>query len=173
MTATTIRSLTLMFAASVGIHGQDFRSATWGMTKVQVMAKEGNPEINDPNRIVYEASLLGLKTALSFFFVDGKLAKGQYALMEKYNDPNLYLINAEKWITPLRERYGEPKTDFRWLNKAYEGDRTRYGLAVSMGHLRILNTWETERTTIQQIIGEQNSAVAVGLVYSGKAIPPK
>src|SRR5208283_3101643 len=62
----------------------DFRQTKWGMSKEQVIATEGKPASDEPEKLLYETKVTGLKAAMTFDFCDGKLARAGYALMEKY-----------------------------------------------------------------------------------------
>lgn len=148
----------------------DFRQAKWGMSKEQVVASEGKPASDTPDRLLYQTDVAGLKAAMTFEFVNGKLAKAGYALMEKYVEPNQYIINGARWVEGLKEKYGEPKPDTQWLNDLYRNDQKKWAFAISAGHLIVRNSWETERTKIQHIIAGQNFEISVGLYYTSKEL---
>ena len=148
----------------------DFRQTKWGMTKEQVIASEGDPIRDEPNLLLYVTSVAGLKTSMGFEFVDGKLARTIYALMEKYVEPNQYVINSSRWVNGLKNKYGEPQSDIQWLNDLYRSDEKKWEVAISAGHLIIKNFWETERTTIQFVISGKNFKTSAGIVYTSKEL---
>lgn len=148
----------------------DFRQTKWGMSKEQVIAAEGKPGHDEPDRLLYQTEVAGLKAGIAFEFVNGKLARATYVLMERYAEPNQYIINSERWVEALKEKYGEPRSDVRWLNDLYRNDQKKYAFAISAGHLVIRNSWETERTKIQHIVNGQNFAISVGIAYTSKEL---
>jgi len=105
-----------------------------------------------------------------FEFVNGKLVGAGYALMEKYVEPNQYVVNGARWMEGLKEKYGEPKPDVQWLNDLYRDDQKKYAFAISAGHLIIRNSWETEGTKIQHIITGKNFEISVGINYKSKEL---
>jgi hypothetical protein len=148
----------------------DFRQTRWGMTKEQVIITEGKSTSDAPDRLVYETDVAGLKAAMAFDFVDGKLVSAGYTLVEKYPEPNQYIINGARWIAGLKETYGEPKPDVEWLNDLYRNDQKKYAFAISAGHLVIRNSWETGRTKIQHIIAGKNFEMSVSIHYTSKEL---
>jgi len=148
----------------------DFRQTNWGMSKEQVIASEGKPVSDGPDRLLYQTEVAGLKAGMEFEFLNGKLASAGYVLMEKYVEPNQYIISSNRWLEGLRAKYGEPKANIQWLNDLYRNDQTKYGLAISAGHMLIHNSWETERTNIEHIISGQNFEISVGITYTSKEL---
>ena len=107
---------------------------------------------------------------MAFEFVNGKLARAGYALMEKYVEPNQYVIAGARWMDGLKQKYGESNADIQWLNDLYRSDQKKYAFAISAGHLIIRNSWETERTKIQHIIAGKNFEISVGVSYTSKEL---
>ncbi len=153
----------------------DFRQTKWGMSKEQVIAAEGTPvaatEGKDQlDQLGYETEVAGLKASTILAFVNGKMARAGYVLLETYAEPNQYVISFGRWLDGLKEKYGAPKPDIQWLNDLYRKDEKKYAFAISAGHLIIRDSWETERTTIQLIMSGKNFQVTVAIIYTSKEL---
>lgn len=148
----------------------DFRRTRWGMTKEQVIAGEGTPASQTAVGLVYLLQVAGLKSALTYDFESGRLARAKYALLEKYSEPSQYVVAAAAWLDALKERYGEPKQEIRWLNNAYRDDSAKYALAIASGHLEVRNMWETPRTRIAYATTGGNGTISVRITYAGRQL---
>ncbi len=148
----------------------DFRQTTWGMSKEQVIATEGKPISETPDRLLYQTNVAGLKAAMMFEFINGKLARTGYDLLEKYTEPNQYIITGTRWVEALNEKYGEPKPDVQWLNDLYRNDQKKWAFAISAGHLVIRDSWDTQRTKIQYIVAGTNFEISVVVHYTSKEL---
>jgi hypothetical protein len=151
----------------------DFRRTKWCMSKEQVITIEGHPAQDTSDRLIYETDVVGSKVGLTFEFVNNKLAKAGYVLIDKYHEPNQYLLTYAKWVSALNEKYGSGKMESNWLNNLYRSDSSKYGFAISAGHLIVKNRWQTKRTEITAVAGGQNFQVSVGVVYLSKELKPE
>jgi hypothetical protein len=137
--------------------GPDFRKSRWGMSKAEVIASEGKPGAEQDGKLLYATEVAGLNAAAIFEF-------------DKYSEPNEYLINSAKWVEGLKAKYGTPTPQIEWVNEMFKEDRTKYGLAISAGHLKIRNVWTTPRTNIVQFLVGSNYTISMGIVYGSKAL---
>ena len=120
-----------------------FRSAKFGMTINQVKSsEESEPVFEDGEALVYEDSIIGIKTDVYYSFVNNSLWRGTYFTREKYTNDNLYIEDFLKIKKALTEKYGDPDIDREdWSQSHYKSDREKYGFAVSMGYLEYVVQW--------------------------------
>jgi tetratricopeptide (TPR) repeat protein len=145
----------------------DLGETKWGMSKEQVITSEGMPSAESGDKFLYAAIVFGSKVTKYFDFIDGKLVRAAYMLDETFAEPNQYIVQGNIWVKALKETYGEPTVLDEWLNDQIRKDES-YGLAVSAGHLKIHDRWETERTIIDYMLTGNDSKVTTALVYTGK-----
>ena len=147
----------------------DFRKTRWGMTQRQVIAKEGKPLSRGKDSLLYtDIQLLSVESILMFYFINDRLYRAAYMCTEEFSEPNTYLSASAKWIEALKNKYGKPQTDLTWLNDLYRNDSKRFAFAISAGHLRILNSWETDRTRISHLVRGENFEIKIGVIYTSK-----
>jgi|HubBroStandDraft_1064217.scaffolds.fasta_scaffold81528_1 hypothetical protein len=89
--------------------------------------------------------------------------------MEKYVEPNQYLIATDLLVKGIAEKYEPPRNQSEWRNVLYKDDPLKFGFAISAGHLVIRNYWETDRTKIFQFTIGENFQAILGIRYTGKA----
>ncbi len=154
-----------------GSYSQDhnFRMADWGMTKQEVMNSEravfndGNPRI-----LSYDYELFGLDCSILYVFTrDNRLKGSAYLFHEQHADKNQYIEDFQQLKSKLTEKYGEPENDFiDWRNKMYRDSPGDYGLAISLGHLVYLSSWNSDGTVVSLILTGANEEVNFGVNYN-------
>lgn len=148
----------------------DFRQTKWGFTRDQVIAAEGMPIKEMPDVLLFRTTVAEHKALIEYEFAAGKLWRSVYILAERYADPSGYLTTAAKWKQSLTEKYGKPRTQMDWKNRLFAGDTEKLGLAVSAGHVRIEEHWQTEATKIRLIIAGGDHTTSVMIAYASKAL---
>jgi len=165
--------LGVLVIGSVSFAG-DFRDTTWGMTKEQVKkAETASLYQDDPGKgrmsmLMYNpVKIMGSNYAISYLFCDKKLVVARYINMESYYNKNNYVNDYLSVNTTLKEKYGEPSKEImKWYNNLYKGDVQYYGMAISLGHLRMNNWWYTDTSRIINNIMGKKFKVTHGVEYS-------
>lgn len=131
-------------------HIKDFRETSWGMNMNQVRKHETSIFVStEPNLLVYETTLNGLKANVIYQFVDNKLARTGYMIKEIHSNRNNYIDDYDKIKNLLIKKYGTPTVDkTNWYNDLYRDTPQDYGMAVSIGHLKYISSWKTSRSEI-------------------------
>lgn len=163
MLAALITSNSTLFAA-------DFRFSNWGDTKQAVIKAEGRkPAFSKENRMMYEASLFGIKMIAFYQFEGGHLAGGGYTSNEKHINKNDYIDDFEKISLKLTQKYGDKiQDDVIWKNELYQNDPQNMGMAVSVGHLEYNYAWETPNTYINNSLNGDNFEINHYIFYFNK-----
>lgn len=133
--------------------GPDFRQARWGMSKAQVVATESHKISTLPGGTVIGLtdSVDGRTMLISYEFVGDKLARAFYTLGEKYRDPSEYITVTRVIQAALSEKYGPGQQQTKWVNNLFQKDPSNWGTALSLGHVYLAASWQTDRTKIQQL----------------------
>lgn len=150
MKKTILIFTTLILMTSSLIYGQDFRKTTWGMTKNQVKQTETSEIIKETNEaILYSVKLAGYESFVGYIFVDNKLTRAKYLIIEKHSNKNDYIVDYSSIKNLLEKKYGIPKEHEKiWKNDLYKDDYSQWGFAISLGHLMYYSIWETDKTDI-------------------------
>jgi len=154
-----------------------FRSTRWGMSKSEVIEREGEPDVRrDVSSNGFTANLIyenltvgGLDTALGYVFTENKLVRGAYLFQEDHSNNNLYIEDYRNIKNILTDKYGHPEEEGpEWSKKTYQGNTDQYGFAISIGDLAFQATWETEKTTIWERLKGDNYTISHRLYYDSK-----
>lgn len=135
----------------------DFRKTSWGMTRQEVEALEGDPyttgtveALKNVEYIAYKTTFIGLDALLAYYFSPDGLYGTRYILQEPHNNGDLYIEDYKKIQDALTEKYGSPYVDEEnWDNtthKNYYADDK--GDALSLGYLAYETTYATLKTCI-------------------------
>lgn len=135
-----------------GVQAADFREVNWGMSKEEVIQKEGKPIVTDGSVIVYKVSLFGSDFELVYQFHKNKLTTAIYSSIENYlSNYGQYISDYNSINNKLKQKYGVPEAEEKlYQNKAYKN--TGDALNLQLGYLRMISTWETERTNISHLL---------------------
>jgi len=150
----------------------DFRQTTWGMSKEQVKATEDKkPGFEDDTALGYDVMISGKDFLCNYFFVEDKLYRSIYSLSGKHTNKNLYIDDYEELKEILTKKYDKPKIDkIDWKNDLYKDDKSDWGMAISIGHLVYIATWETPTTIISLALYGDNYKIRLGIGYESKKL---
>jgi len=154
----------------------DFRKTKWGKSKLDVMKTElGKPTQTLPDAIHYKVKVGGFDATLVYGFRNNKLYEGTYMFDNVHNTEGEYLISHAKIKRLLTEKYDVPIRDFtKWFDKLFHDDPDKYGLAVKLGHLAYLATWEDGyRTTIDLMLRGGDNQISMTAFYYDKKVRAK
>lgn len=149
---------------------EGFRGAPWGSSMEFVKSQEPGEFVGERDEIqMYKGTLNHLQVLIGYIFVDNKLVRAQYQVSERHSNKNLHIVDFEGLEELLGKKYGKPtKNQTVWANDMYQGDPQHRGMAISMGHLSEMRTWETRASTIALILSGDNFDVHLVVEYQGK-----
>jgi hypothetical protein len=148
----------------------DFRHTRWGMTQEEVIGSEDkmDPVEKTENTIKYKAQILGKNVELLYLFAQNKLIGSSYKLDDNYLNSYHFIGTYNKFKQALIRKYGQPDKDTtNWLNDTYKSDYNKWGLALSLGHTEYAASWNTQNTTIECSLKEENYYVLCLVKYWG------
>ncbi len=165
--------IVFLLLVTVSVHGQ-FRSTTWGMSIEEVKSTEGDDlqEQELDFRIVLTQNLaVGGKDALvAYYFIEDQLYGTRYIFSETHTNENGYINDYEDITSILDEKYTPEDPFYSWDNTLYRDDTSRWGFAISIGHLAIYNEYEDETTTIMHTLTGNNYEITHNLSYISKEL---
>jgi len=149
-----------------------FRQAFWGVDKEYVLKLEGKPssqEFMDGLEIVgYQQKVAGMKCKIEYIFKEDKLIRAKYVFLEQRKYQNQYIADYKKvkdFITKNSEL--SSVDNINWLNSLYKEDYSKWGLAISLGHLEYVSLWSTPETDIMLKLYGENNKILIEVEYSG------
>jgi len=167
--------LTLVFA--IGLLTQwelswgenyDFRLTKWGMTQNDVISaeKKMDPVERTENMIVYKTQISNKNIILHYLFAQDKLIGAIYKLDDNYLNSDHFIQTYLQFKQVLTNKYGPPSREItNWLNDTYRNNRKKWGLALSLGHTEYAAFWETQNTTIECSLREEDYNVLCIVEY--------
>jgi len=171
--AILILCLTLTGFASEKVF--DFRKTTWGMSEEQVRVTEKgkivDEDISEVKTIVYKTNIDAKDFYIAYMFIEDKFYRGGYLLNENYTNENDYIDVYKDLKETLTKKYGKPiKDEINWKDDTYKDDKNNWGLAIGIGELEYISTWETSTTGIELELNGNNYDVNVGVRYMSKEL---
>ena len=145
-----------------------FRNTRWGMSVEDVIAAESklDPIEKSEHRIKYKTQVLGKNVELVYQFVQNKLIGSSYKLDDNYLNSKHFLDSYRKFKAGLTQKYGPAqKESTNWQNDELRNISSKRGLALSLGHVEYLASWETPDTKISCILKEDNYYVLCSVNY--------
>lgn len=176
----------------------DFRAATWGMSRDQVSAVEGErpSEVRDSNGetlVEYAGLKLGALDATAVYIFSGnRLVRAKYLIEAGHpDDLNLFIADYHAVESELRGSLGQPADQKAlWIDDSLQEERKSYldqdratpedilpsdrnvGLAVSVGFLKLYTEWSTPRTRILHTLTGMDGEIVHQIEYASKQLNP-
>jgi hypothetical protein len=152
-----------------------FRDTRWGMSKRQVIELEGKPLLQEKSygleTIKYRKKANGLECSVEFIFAGDKLIRAKYIFLEVHKHKSQYIGDYKKIKDWLTERHGMPLgSNVTWRNDLYKEDYSRWGLAVSLGHLEYSSLWKNKEMEIFLTLSGRNNKISLMAEYKGLRI---
>jgi len=150
----------------------DFRKANWGMSKEEVKATEDKkPDSEYDNSLVYYVKIGGDDYLCGYSFLQDKLYNTGYVFVGEHSNKNDYIRDYKNLKEILAKKYGKPKSDrTTWDNDLYKNDRSKWGFAVSLGHLSYGAIWETSNTFITLVLNGDNYEITLLAAYDSRKL---
>jgi len=149
-----------------------FRKTKWGMSKKEVLASEKeSPVFNKENLIVFKSKILEKSVNIAYIFIKNKLVRAKYILNEEHTNKNDYIIDYMDFKKILKKKYNYPYNELNsifWRNELYKKDLSKYGFAISLGHLVYHSKWDTDSSIINTILYGENFDIKLIVEYSSK-----
>ncbi|MFC1541591.1 hypothetical protein ACFL50_03975 [Candidatus Latescibacterota bacterium] len=162
--------LVVVFAENSFGEDYNFRKTNWGMSNVQVMSSEPlDVAEENENMLIYKTIVIGKEVFVVYIFVDNQLLRARYVLAESHTNKNVFISDYNEFKEILTKKYGKPKQDDTfWANDLYKDDYSNWGMAISLGHLTYLSSWETQDTEIQTYLTGENYDISCIVEYRSK-----
>ena len=145
----------------------NFRNTKWGMSPEEVIASEKMAPIKkDEKMIKYKTQILDKNVELLYLFAQNKLIGASYKLDEIYLNSERFIKTYTRFKEELIKKYGAPNKEItHWKNDAFKSDRSKWGIALSLGYLEYFTFWETPGTTVSCGLKENNYYVLCSVEY--------
>ena len=145
----------------------NFRNTKWGMSPEEVIASEKMAPIKkDEKMIKYKTQILDKNVELLYLFAQNKLIGASYKLDEIYLNSERFIKTYTRFKEELIKEYGAPNKEItHWKNDAFKSDRSKWGIALSLGYLEYFTFWETPGTTVSCGLKENNYYVLCSVEY--------
>ncbi|MGB9438687.1 MAG: hypothetical protein WCB15_12150 [Desulfobacterales bacterium] len=145
----------------------NFRHTSWGMTPEEVIASETMAPIEkDEKMIKYNTQILNKNVELLYLFAQNKLIGASYKLDENYLNSERFIKAYTRFKGELIKKYGQPNKEItQWKNDAFKSDRSKWGIALSLGYLEYFTFWEIPGTTVSCGLKEKNYYVLCSIEY--------
>lgn len=155
-------------AFSQSSESHDFRDFDWGDSVDSVKARETWPILTeDTNALVFSGEVSGKEAAAVYNFLPTGLSMAGYVFQDSYTNENQYIEDFNDINSTLTRIYGVPDfDDVNWSNDLYKDDPSRYGFAVSLGHVVYQAQWTTDATVIRHTLHGNNYEIDHGVVYN-------
>ncbi|MDO5972172.1 hypothetical protein Q4Q35_20420 [Flavivirga aquimarina] len=142
-----------------------FQGLNWGDTETEV--KLAIPDLHETETGLSKTTTINhLSASLLFEMNNNLLERISYMFSKQHSNENSYIEDLKKIKNLLIKKYGTPNIDTqKWNNDLLKNDESRYGLAVSSGHLEYVIAWTLHDTNILLNLASHNNKVIHRLVY--------
>ncbi|AUP80254.1 hypothetical protein [Flavivirga eckloniae] len=142
-----------------------FQGLNWGDTETKVKSTIEDLETAS-NGLTKTTVINNLNAELLLQVNNDALERISYTFTEQHGNENVYIEDLKKVKDLLTKRYGTPAVDeLKWNNDLLKNDESRYGMAVSSGHLEYIATWSLPDTYIILNLASDQSKITHTLVY--------
>lgn len=165
-------ALSLLVILASPAMADDFRNAAFGMSRADVRATEPGVQWREGDDVIgFSTAIAGLDAVAQYEFTNDRLYAGGYRIIEQHSNRTLYVSDYETLFGLLGEKYGKPKDDRTvWRNDLYRDDPEDYGIAVALGHLAKMATWETPTAEINLLLTGDNYKIDLYVYYKSREL---
>lgn len=152
----------------------DFRKVRWGMSLKQVKQIEKLEVLKETAAsLIFKDTILGFPVFLAYHFNNDRLQRCNMVFTQEHTNKNDFISDYNSIKDAFSKKYDEPKYDLtNWKNKLYQDDFSRWGFAISLGHLNYLSTWENTRSRITFSLSGDNYKIELLAIFASKAVEP-
>ena len=154
----------------------DFRAHSWGDSLEEVVRREpGEPIHRYADRLIYRGTIANLPSQIFLEFDAGRLVRGSYLIVNEHGDDNTYIEDFSRIDALLEDELGTRSFDLRedWRDETYRDDHSRWGRALTIGHLQYRSSWRTDRSAVHHVLQGERNRIRHGLVYESIAHPQR
>jgi hypothetical protein len=147
-----------------------FRGIPWGASPGEVRANERMELLAEgENRLVYRGRAMMAKSFVIYEFEDDALVRGRYRFNVVHPRHRGHLRDFARVVRWMREKFGAPdERETVWSRETYRDRRSRWGMAVAVGHLEKRTVWHESDATITVRLTGSNHQIIHEVVYSSK-----
>jgi hypothetical protein len=179
MTTVRLSAVLPLIASALVAQTPDFRNATWGMERSQVVASEGTPPSQIGERgsevvLRYDSEhVAGLDCRVVYILAKGKLVRAKYVFEREHDEKNDFLADFAMVDAFLAGTMDRP-TGQRvwWRNDLYKTEPQHYGEAVSVGQLLYFTQWKGMRMVVTHALTGDNGAITHEIEYVSVDLEP-
>lgn len=168
---SALTTLMLLFINYSNVSAQ-FRSTTWGMSSDEIKEIETIVTELDGNLgeriLISNAFINGLEALVAFYIIDDTLYKARYVINEDYTNRNQFVDDYKSISAILSTKYGYQSIYYDWSDELYKDDRSDYGFAVSLGHLKLITNFKDDTTEIFHLLEGNDYEISHILEYRSK-----
>lgn len=140
-----------------------YRDFEWGASHKEIMQSKALDGLEDGIDYEYDEttkclSLYNLSVAgkdalgLLYFNEKDQFFLGMYGLTETHSDSQSDYLDFRDIEKALIRKYGKPLLSHdEWVNDFYKGEEDRYGIAISLGQLKLSREWDAKDTSMIRI----------------------
>lgn len=147
--------------------------ARWGQSQEIIRRTlTGRIELDEHGTLVYARTLSDHAVLEGYNFRDGRLVRGQYLCLQRpVNDLNEFIDYYAALKLSLIGLYGLPSQDrMVWKDDSFKPLPDYWGMAVMMGHLHFVSTWDIPEGSISlTLTGNRHSQLT--LDYENRTFP--
>lgn len=149
---------------------KNVRNSYWGMSAAQLKKAETGKFIGEKNStLFYSDTISGKSYYITYHFINDQLVRAYFILNEKHSNSNDYIDDYNSLRDSLTAKYGKPNTESQiWEDDLFKNDKSKWGVAVSAGHLSFMALWSTESTAIEEVLYGDNFECHLSARYTGK-----
>ena len=172
MKIVVLSFLVTFFTQNCFADDYSFRKTTGGVSKAQVKSSESlTLSKEEEKNLYYKTNILGKDVMLVYAFVSNKLVSAYYILSESHTNKNDFINDYDKFKNTLTKKYGKAKEDrIIWKNDLYKDKYSDWGMALSVGHLIYMTSWETHDTEIRNLLHGENYDISSIISYRSKKL---
>jgi len=150
----------------------NFRKTRWGMSLEEVKNSERLKKLSETeDNLMYQTTVMGRKVLVIYLFVHNRLARTMYALAETHINPNDFITDYKRFKEILTKKYGASKRDkMIWKDDLFKEDPSKWGVAISMGHLMYIALWDLPDTEIDIFLLGKNFKTNCVITYTSKLL---
>jgi hypothetical protein len=174
----------VLFVTTVFSQNPDFRKVNFGDSVDSVKNKEtmeflladDNPEIPNGYQMIYQGKVAGDDTLLLYNFYKGKLYEAVYMFKNEHkSNRNAFIDDYSDIKKIMVKKYGQGSypygKEYYWSNDLYQDDYEDWGMALAIGHLRIMTLYTYTANSGNNIevrhgVNGGNYKVSHGLLYT-------
>ena len=148
----------LLLAGAACAQAADFRHASWGMSKDEVMRGESSPPLQENDTtLFYRTQLAGMAAVVVYQFEGDALYRTAYLIGAGYSAYEPSIADYRRVEAYLEQKYGAGNGEQTiWARADAQGNYvpSDYDRAVTAGHLILNARWNTSSATVGLLLGK-------------------